>query len=316
MSEKVSWITTNWLERIQNPNLDFKCFINKTEFEKVSFDIASNNVAKYLLSLNKPIFVAFSGGYDSEYVVRKLHSLKIEFTPIIVHLESFSYEREYAYKTLRDLKITARILKLSIPDYIKLYYQYSYQTLNTLNSSPLAFYIHEYVKSMNGILVVGDHVGGMVTRTWGKENDWRAISIEQKILNEKNQDGTITTNGGLDYDIVSNQKFYMADFDMYHYSLYPETYYIFFMTTPQIVHSMLNAIQPTDLNWGDYKERVYQLRWRPKLGSHYKQHFISDTFDVDTFAKIRIYLDSNRKHKSNSIHFFGNKEELLNQISD
>ena len=77
----MSWLTTNIKNRLQNPNCDFEVYINKTSFEKVNFEQASDSVA--LSIANEKIFVGFSGGYDSEFIIRCLHRNKIPFTKLI-----------------------------------------------------------------------------------------------------------------------------------------------------------------------------------------------------------------------------------------
>lgn len=309
------WITTNWVERIKDPSLDFKCYIEKTQFERVPFDIATDNVAKYLASLNKKIFVAFSGGYDSEFIVRKFHSLGIEFTPVIVHLENFSSEREYAYRTLRELKIKAVVLKISTAEYIRRYIKHIYSELNSSQAGAIWCFVHDYAISQNGILVVGEGIGGMRSGTIAAVegiNLAQYIKKEDLVRNYNTEDGTIITDGGINNNIIANQLYSLRDYNMFYHTFYPETFYMFYMLTPQIVISMLDAIEPTDLTWSDYKSRVFKLVWRPKFGTQYREFFIGE--EANMYLKIRDYADNSRKIISKAIHYFGNKEELISLI--
>lgn len=300
----INWIETNILDRINNPNLDFCAKIKKSNFEKVSFDIAAINVAKELQNLNKKIFVSFSGGYDSEFIVRKLHSLKIEFTPIVVHLETYSSEREYAYKALRELKIPAKVLKLSNFEYISLYAKYVHKKFNSFESTPIPAFILDYISSENGILIDGTGMGGMnclplhvAASTTGLKKYEKTI-IDQ--INENN----------IYYNFVSEQTYYLREQESYWSYLYPNSFYIFFMQNPQIVVSMLDSILPSDKTWNDYKERIFQLTWRPKLREVFcaKENF--------NYLKIISQIDSLRKYKPNHVVFFGNKQQLRNLITD
>jgi hypothetical protein len=264
-------------------------------------DIAATNVAKELQNLDKKIFVSFSGGYDSEFIVRKLHSLGIEFTPIIVFLETHSSEREYAYKTLRELKIKAKILKLSNYEYISLYAKHIHKKFNSFQSTPVPVFLLEYINSENGILIDGTGMGGMnclplhvVTSTTGPKK------YEKTIIDQIN-------NNDINYNFVSEQIYYLREQESYWSYLYPNSFYIFYMHTPQIVVSMLDEISPRDKTWNDYKERVFKLIWRPKLREFFPFNSI--------FEKTK-KIDSLRKYKPNHVVFFGNKQQLRNLITD
>ena len=300
----INWIETNILDRIKNPNLDFYAKIKKSNFEKVSFDTAAINVAKELQNLNKKIFVSFSGGYDSEFVVRKLHFLKIEFTPIIVHLETHSSEREYAYKTLRELNIKAKILKLSNYEYFNLYANFIHKKFNSFESSPIPIFLMSYVNDENGILIDGTGIGGMnclplhiINSTTGPKE------FENRIIDQINKNN-------INYNFVSEQRYYLREQESYWPYLYPDSFYIFFMQNPQIVVSMLDSISPSDKTWNDYKERIFQLTWRPKLREVF---FEKENFN---YSKTIKQIDSLRKYKPNHVVFFGNKQQLRNLITD
>jgi hypothetical protein len=300
----INWIETNILDRINNPNLNFYAKIKKSNFEKVSFDIAATNVAKELQNLNKKIFVSFSGGYDSEFIVRKLHSLKIEFIPIIVHLETHSSEREYAYKTLRELNIKAKVLKLSNYEYFNLYVNFIHKKFNSFESSPIPIFLMNYVNDENGILIDGTGIGGMnclplhtVNSTTGPKQ------FENEIINQINENI-------INYNFVSQQIYYLREQESYWSYLYPNSFYIFFMQNPQIVVSMLDSILLSDKTWNDYKERIFQLTWRPKLREVF---FAKRKFD---YLKTISQIDSLRKYKPNHVVFFGDKQQLRNLITD
>ena len=300
----INWIETNILDRIKNPNLDFYAKIIKSDFEKVSFDIAATNVARELQNLNKKIFVSFSGGYDSEFIVRKLHSLNIEFTPIIILLETYSSEREYAYKTLRELKIPAKILKLSNFEYISLYAKYIHKKFNSYESTPIPIFLLDYISSENGILIDGTGMGGM---------NCLPLHVAASTTGPKKYEKTIIdqlNNNSVNYNFVSEQIYYLREQESYWSYLYPDSFFIFFMQNPQIVVSMLDSISPSDKTWNDYKERIFQLTWRPKLREVF---FEKENFN---YSKTIKQIDSLRKYKPNHVVFFGNKQQLRSLITN
>jgi len=288
----MNWLTTNLIDRKINPNVDFKIKINKNKFERVSFDQAANNTINEIASsTQKKIFVSFSGGYDSEFIVRRLHSLKIDFTPIIVQTETgLGSERDYAYKTLRDLKIDAKILKLSNKDYVKLYYEKVIQELNGFIWPSADLYACEYARSECGTIINGFHIGG-----------FNGIPLEAHYMNMENRVlDCMRTN----LSLMKGQKYFLKEDMFYSPFLYSDLpAHSLFLHNPQIVLSMIDEIKDTDLTWGDYKERVYRLSYRPKIREKFDDRMLS------ILNKIR---DSS--FKPNNIVFFDSKEELIDLI--
>jgi|DEB19_MinimDraft_3_1074340.scaffolds.fasta_scaffold00160_3 hypothetical protein len=267
----MTWLSTNISERWNNPNSDFKVTIMKSNFEKVPFDVAVDNVIKDISS--QKIFVAFSGGYDSEFIIRRLHRLKVDFVPVLIDLEGLEIERLFAYKALRELKIEAKVIKLSLSDFLWIYYEKIYKTING-TAWPSAQYLScEYVTEEKGLWVDGGHILG---------------------------DGE---------DIISQQNYYLPEWDFYCSTLFPTTKICnFFLHTPQIAYASLQAVSNEDLTWSDYKERVFQVRYRPKIRP--QCYFDKRVRDIlKQLEEIRLY-------KPNTKTFFGTKENLLSMISD
>lgn len=264
------WITTNIADRLKNSKCDFEVFINKTSFEKINFEKAADNVA--LSIADEKIFVGFSGGYDSEFIIRCLHKNKIPFTPVLIDLEGLEAERSYAHKVLRELKIEATILKLSTSDFLSLYYEKIYKTINGTAWPSAQYLACQYAHDNNGIFVDGGHILG---------------------------DGD---------DLVSAQNFYLPEWDFYCHALFPKTKICnFFIHTAQIAYATLAAIEDSDLTWADYKERVFKLRYRPKV----RPQTSFSTNLKDLLKK----LDKHRVYTPRQKVYFGDKKTLMSLIS-
>jgi len=65
-----NWLVTNIKSRLQDSFLEFDVSITNYPYSVVSFETACNNVAKKIQNLNKPIYIGYNGGADSEFVVR------------------------------------------------------------------------------------------------------------------------------------------------------------------------------------------------------------------------------------------------------
>jgi hypothetical protein len=228
--------------------------------------------------------------------------LNIEFEPIIVHLETHSSEREYAYKTIRDLKIKAKVMKLTNKEYVNLYVKYIHKMFNSSEAPPITPFIMDYVHSENGILIDGTCFGGMNPLPLHTESTVMGIKKFEKIIIDE------INHNDIKYNFISDQFYYLREQDSYWQYLHPNSFYSFFMYSPQIVFSMLNEILPSDVTWNDYKERVFKLLWRPKLRICNLQNNLQ-------FMKILAQIDSMRKYKPKNIVIFGNKEDLKNKIA-
>lgn len=265
------WLSTNISERLHNHSIDFCVDIKKTQFTEISLDIAANQVVESIK--NNKIFLSFSGGYDSEYILRKLHQLKVEFTPVLVELEGLEIERAYALKTLRELKIDAKILKLSLSEFLKIYYENIFKPINGTSWPSAQYLVCQYACAENGMFVDGGHILG---------------------------DGD---------DLVKNQNFYLPEWDFYCHALFPQTKICnFFLHTPEIAYATLKAIDTQDHTWADYKERVFNLRYRPKIRPQLY-------FD-QRFHKALKELERLRKNRPKTKVFFGTKEQLMSLIKE
>ena len=157
-----NWLQTNIKEKSMNNSIDYRAKISKYVYEKLSFNDAAENAASKILNLDVPIYIAFSGAADSEYVVRLFHKMSIPFTCVTVITSGNKYELEYAYYIYRKFPDIKKIfIDISNPkDFISRYKEIV-QTFNTsaINSVG-AVEAARYVKQQQGIMITGDHFIG------------------------------------------------------------------------------------------------------------------------------------------------------------
>ena len=111
------WFDTNLRQRFIDKSVDLSYIINPYRFKSTTFDKATDLTCEQLLDMNKQIFVSFSGGYDSEYVLRSLHKNSTNIIPIIVKCGDTD-ELKYANETCRQLKLEPIILEISEDDFL------------------------------------------------------------------------------------------------------------------------------------------------------------------------------------------------------
>lgn len=155
-----NWLTTNIKDRVDNKNIDFSVVITPYPFEKKSFASASEATALKIAALGKPIYIAFSGGADSEYVVRLFKKLNIPFTALTVRTPGNEYELMYAdllYDSNPDIQKI--YIDLDFKSYLKKYIETIKITrVTAINSIPL-IECAKYAKNNGGIVISGDYLG-------------------------------------------------------------------------------------------------------------------------------------------------------------
>ena len=196
------WIFNNLNERFENRNVDFKSWMTPTKFSIMPFHTAADYTVNEISKLNKKLFIALSGGVDSEYALLSFHRNKIPITPIIIELSSNKLEISYAYYMCKKLKIEPHIIKISDDEYIDLY-MYYFKKINARITFSIVTYVAScFAKKMNGILITGNEL--------------------------------------VDYNFDSVWRVMCAEWDYYHDILLPDNIHIdFFTCTPEITYSLI-----------------------------------------------------------------------------
>jgi len=106
--------------------------------------------------LDMPLFVALSGGADSEFVAERLYNYNISFTPIIFEWqEGYNYaDVWWAHRWCREHTLTPIILKLSWSEWLPKMVMYNKLLHLSDVESLLLCYIKDQIP--NGILLTGD----------------------------------------------------------------------------------------------------------------------------------------------------------------
>jgi hypothetical protein len=186
-----NWLTTNIKDRITNKSLDFSVVITPYPFEKKSFASASEATALKIAALGKPIYIAFSGGADSEYVVRLFKKLNIPFTALTVKTPGNQYELFYAdllYDSNPDIQKI--YIDFDSKSYLKKYLQTIKITkVNAIHSIPL-IECARYAKNNGGIVISGDYLGdcgynkttGIMLAGFSEWDFYTDIFVDENVL--------------------------------------------------------------------------------------------------------------------------------------
>ena len=159
MLTKNNWFNCNLIERINNPNIDFKVTINPYRFEIMDFDNASEFVAKSIQKEYNNLYLGFSGGLDSDFIVTLLHELKIPFKPIIVNSNYNKLERSYAFFKCKKINLSPIVIDCTEELYFNIYKKDIFSKFNGvgINAVPLLIAGY-YCQKNNGTLISGEHI--------------------------------------------------------------------------------------------------------------------------------------------------------------
>lgn len=236
MLVKNDWLSTNFEERVVDKNIPFRASFRPYKFKEKSFDDACNDVCLELYEKYENLSLAFSGGMDSEYILRKFHSMNIPILPIIVCCRNPEEER-YAFKICKELKIVPKVIQLSEYDFLKYYKKYIYEQLGCpgYNSTQIVV-AKEFSETQKSTLIVGGNLIG-------------------------------------EDDFINDEKFvWISDIDLYADHFFQGVNNInFYFYNMEIVYAMLPKEYSPNIKWQEYKSVLYGVEYREKIKAKYSE---------------------------------------------
>ena len=232
MATENDWMTCNLDKRLNDPFVDFKVIFNPAKFKKISFEQASIEVANKIANKYDNLYVSLSGGLDSEYIMLTLYNLKIPFKPIIVLIdEANSLESQYAFYMCKKLNIEPIVLKISEDLFVEAFKKYIFDTLNGEGNNTTQLIIAgKYVEKQNGTLLTGEHV--------------------------IDDDKYITKASINEWDFYQDYLLKIPCVGLLNY-------------TPEIVYSIVNAFDGTEIQ--HFKCRLFGINFRPKIKAQFTE---------------------------------------------
>jgi hypothetical protein len=242
MTTHNNWIESNIHLRLDTPTIDYEVFIRPYPFKEMGFHEAADYTAKLIYEKHKKIYVALSGGADSDFVLRCFHRNGISVEPIIVKTSGNNEEMRYAFKACKELDITPTVLELNDAQYLKIYFDYIMKKIRGYGIfSVPGIHACEYAKRNDGVLVIGEHL------LEGEKPD---------------ESGAITIRP------ASNE------WDFYNECFVGKEYNIpFFMYTIELIHAMTKAIHNHD-TVAKFKCDLYGVEQRPIMSYQFSEDFM------------------------------------------
>lgn len=176
MTIKNDWLTTSLSERTAQNLCDFSLTIKPYPFISASFKENSKRVAREIYNQNQNIYIFYSGGLDSEYVLKTFLDENIPVTPVTITTPYNKKELEHAVKFY-----TERNIKPLIFNYEK------YEMFNIMRKKCLekGYYSFAVGLQLHVCDIITDK-GGVVINGFGDPIETFNNPLNSKNLNELN----------------------------------------------------------------------------------------------------------------------------------
>jgi len=245
---KDGWISYRWNRTPENPypKHDFEIFFNPPAPTKLlSMEEAAIKTVEDILQQyrDKKIFLAMSGGIDSEYIAEILRKMQISFTPIIVHVEQYNQvDYQWAHKWCDKNDTKAIVYELSLSQYmlhsinrcIK-YYTRRAQAASIIEVSA------NIARENNGVLIAGCGT--------------HELYIPDPIMSLEAQDLTLKNKIGYVFNETDLIKHFVA----------PDMPTMFYNWSPEITLAYIHARNPK-LTTEENRVKLFGCEYRPKYG--------------------------------------------------
>jgi hypothetical protein len=169
MATKNNWLKTNISERQTFKGSDFNVWHDVKDLRKLSWIDSVKETVDDLSKLDKKLYIPFSGGMDSEYVLKTMQHLNP--TPIIVDTPGNKIESSYAFHYCRHNNITPVVIEKDEKEIINIYYEDIFSKLNGVGVySVAALVASRYANDNGGVAIIGEHAYDGVSE-WDFYND-------------------------------------------------------------------------------------------------------------------------------------------------
>jgi hypothetical protein len=157
-----NWLKSNIIEATLNKDpVNFKAWFEPHPFKELLFREAAIYTAGKIARdfKGRELFVALSGGADSEYMIRMFHAAGVRFTPIVTQTRANYYELQYAVRLSQELKLHPIVIPLEDSDIENYFKEVIYKQLHSKSlNSAYALIATAKVNAVNGVIITGDNL--------------------------------------------------------------------------------------------------------------------------------------------------------------
>lgn len=282
---KDSWIDISWdglSARVEKENLNVT--FNRKAKTLLDFDLACDQAAREIYDCSKNLYVALSGGSDSEYVATCLARNNIPFTPLIIDYGQYQgicpqYELWYAHQWCKQHQLEPKIVVLdNFTTGNKEKQNYNKVKPRLYNGLVTTGFLNNLMEILDGNLVTG------VQLEYYPDHE-QMTYLEPQL---KNYNGFVMEESDYYLETINNDQHPWA----------------FFYWSPEVMSSFVNAWD-TNLTMQENKAAIYKTSPRPKFG--YTANFFTEFQGAARKAL-------GKKWGDKDCALLGTKEHLLSQL--
>jgi hypothetical protein len=268
----------DWFRVSTDPIFDVE-ILKPAQCLYIDFDDVGDYTAKLIADSwsHKPLYLALSGGLDSEFVADRLVKNKIDFTPVILKIGQFNeIETWYAeYWCHKNNKVPV-VLNYSVAQFETAWmtkFGSQLAELRNYNLVPQCI-LYDYANQHNAHLIY--------------------------------------SAGDMQFDVNSQDQFYLHSFDLISdvasVGEHPTSFYMY---TPELLLSYITGYD-LDLSENYNKINAYGISPRPKIG--YQQHMADDPKYFELKHRLSIKFNTlNVPH--NQSCYFGTREQIIKKLT-
>jgi len=282
---KDSWIDLSWdgkATRTKKENL--KVTFKKRAKNLMDFDKACDQAANEIYQTSKNLYIALSGGSDSEYVASCFLRNNIPFTPLIIDYKKYQnkfpqYELWYAYQWCKKHQVQPKIVNLDVyPSSDEERQHYDKIKPRLFNGGITSGFLSTIMKELNGNLVTGAQLEYYP--------DHEQMTYLEPQLGEYN--GFVLEESDYYLEVIDQDRHPWA----------------FFYWSPEVMSGFVNNWD-LHLTMQENKAAIYKTSPRPKFG--YSANFFTELQGVSRRAL-------SKKWGTLDCALMGTKEHLLSQL--
>lgn len=281
---KDSWIQYSFNRSYTNPfpEKDFSIKLEpKAPSAVVPWETACNNVAQDIYETYKNLYVAMSGGIDSENVANTFYRLKIPFKPIIFQAgDLHDIDSWWALKWCKDRKIEPIVIQHTIEEWIQNNMAVSKTHCSRFGAGWLTPLL-KYVETRGGYLVTGS----------GFFEYFPDPNLDHLYKYPYLKDNNVVDEFG----VITNTGYVINETDLLQHKIQRADYqhpYNFLSWTPEIVLSYI-SLRDMSKTSEENKSTIMNCVPRPKIGGVHHQFFRTYSSQVRQWVYIKSRIGKN-----------------------
>lgn len=274
------------------PEAEMKVYLRPSgPTEVVPMDVAADNVARDIYSNYKKIFVAMSGGIDSEYVAKVLKRLDIPFTPIIFEVGTLNeLDAWWAYKWCKENKITPIVINVPGEDFVDGVVAINKKFCTRTAGGPFA---------MSKCAEIARKEGGILLTGAAFIEYFPDVNLNYLTVGNY-KDATLHDQNG----VINKFGYIFHEPDIINHMILQDMPFNFLSWTPEIVLAYMAARDMSKTS-EEVKAEMFNCHPRPKMGISVPSYFWTFSPKAHPWVQLRKDLGTTE------VDYLGTPEELI-----